>query len=81
MCCKPPCERVRFVQNQRRELPEIPKVVRAVGTKGSRLHITNTDGTMYDLELPKAEPANIEEINLVNATGTKLVAKIAVKKD
>ena len=56
---------------------EVQKVVRAVTVAGSSLHVTNTDGTTYDLELPKAEPANVNEVNILNASGTSLVATVA----
>ena len=56
---------------------EVQKVVRAVTVAGSSLRVTNTDGTTYDLELPKAEPANVNELNILNASGTRTVATVA----
>lgn len=59
---------------------EVQKVVRAVTVAGSSLRITNTDGSTYDLELPKAEPANVNEVNILNASGTHTVATVATLK-
>lgn len=59
---------------------EVQKVVRAVTVAGSSLRVTNTDGTTYDLELPKAEPANVNEVNILNASGTRAVATVATLK-
>ena len=59
---------------------EAQKVVRAVTVAGSSLRVTNTDGSTYDLELPKAEPANINEVNILNASGTRTVATVATLK-
>ena len=56
---------------------EVQKVVRAVTVAGSSLRVTNTDGTTYDLELPKADPANVNEVNILNASGTHTVATVA----
>ena len=59
---------------------EVQKVVRAVTVAGSSLRVTNTDGTTYDLDLPKAEPANVNEVNILNASGTHTVATVATLK-
>ena len=59
---------------------EVQKVVRAVTVAGSSLRVTNTDGTTYDLDLPKAEPANVQSINVLNASGTRTVATVATLK-
>lgn len=59
---------------------EVQKVVRAITVAGASLRVTNTDGTTYDLELPKAEPANINEVNILNASGTLTVATVATLK-
>ena len=56
---------------------EVQKVVRAVTVEGPSLRVTNTDGTSYDMELPKAEPANVNEVNILNASGTRTVATVA----
>lgn len=56
---------------------DVPTVVRSVAASGSKLKVTNTDGTSYDLELPKAEPANVQSINILNASGTLIVATVA----
>lgn len=59
---------------------EVQKAVRNITAAGSSLRITNTDGTTYDLELPKAEPANVNEVNILNASGTRTVATVATLK-
>ena len=59
---------------------EVQKVVRAVTVAGSSLRVTNTDGTTYDLDLPKAEPANVQSINVLNASGTRTIATVATLK-
>jgi len=58
----------------------VPTVVRAITTSGSKLAVTNTDGSSYELELPKAEPANVEEVKIFNASGTQLVSTVAKLK-
>ena len=59
---------------------EVQKVVRTVTVAGSSLRVTNTDGSTYDLELPKADPANVNEVNILNASGTRAVATVATLK-
>lgn len=56
---------------------DVPAVVRSVTTSGSKLQVTNTDGTSYELDLPKAEPANVQSVNILNASGTQIVATVA----
>lgn len=56
---------------------DVPTVVRSVTTSGSKLKVTNTDGTSYELDLPKAEPANVQSVNILNASGTQIVATVA----
>lgn len=56
---------------------DVPTVVRSVTTSGSKLQVTNTDGTSYELDLPKAEPANVQSVNILNASGTQTVAIVA----
>lgn len=56
---------------------DVPTVVRSVTTSGSKLQVTNTDGTSYELDLPKAEPANVQSVNILNASGTQTVATVA----
>ena len=56
---------------------DVPTVVRSVATSGSKLQVTNTDGTSYELDLPKAEPANVQSVNILNASGTQIVAPVA----
>lgn len=75
MNCTPCKPRVKILKSG--SSLEVQKVVRAVTVAGSSLHVTNTDGTTYDLELPKAEPANVNEVNILNASGTSLVATVA----
>ena len=75
MNCNPCKPRVKILKSG--SSLEVQKVVRAVTVAGSSLHVTNTDGTTYDLELPKAEPANVNEVNILNASGTSLVATVA----
>lgn len=55
----------------------VGKVVRAMTVAGSNLQVENTDGSTYELELPKAPPANLGEINFLNASGTVHVATVA----
>ena len=55
----------------------VPTVVRSVTTSGSNLRVTNTDGTSYELALPKADPANVQLVNILNASGTQTVATVA----
>lgn len=59
---------------------KVQKVVRSVTVAGAKLRVTNTDGTTYDLNLPKADPANVTEINILNASGTRTVATVAQLK-
>lgn len=59
---------------------DVPKSVRSLTTSGSKLQVTNTDGSTYDLDLPKAEPANISSVNILNASGTRTVATVATLK-
>ena len=75
MNCNPCKPRVKILKSG--SSLEVQKVVRAVTVAGSSLHVTNTDGTTYDLELPKAEPVNVNEVNILNASGTSLVATVA----
>ena len=75
MNCTPCKPRVKILKSG--SSLEVQKVVRAVTVAGSSLHVTNTDGTTYDLELPKAEPANVNEVNILNASGTHTVATVA----
>ena len=75
MNCTPCKPRVKILKSG--SSLEVQKVVRAVTVAGSSLRVTNTDGTTYDLELPKAEPANVNEVNILNASGTSLVATVA----
>lgn len=75
MNCKP---RVKILKTG--SSLEVQKVVRTVTVAGSALRVTNTDGTTYDLELPKAEPANINEVNILNASGTQVIATVATLK-
>jgi len=56
---------------------DVPTVVRSVTTSGSKLQVINTDGTSYELDLPKAEPANVQSVNILNASGTQTVATVA----
>lgn len=55
----------------------VPTVVRSLTTTGSKLTVTNTDGSTYDLELPKAEPANVSSVRVLNASGSTVVATVA----
>ena len=75
MNCTPCKPRVKILKSG--SSLEVQKVVRAVTVAGSSLRVTNTDGTTYDLELPKAEPANVQSVNILNASGTSLVATVA----
>lgn len=59
---------------------EVQKAVRNITAAGLSLRVTNTDGSTYDLELPKAEPANVNEVNILNASGTRTVATVATLK-
>lgn len=76
MTCCTPCK--KYNQPQVKILKtgsslEVQKVVRDVALAGSSLRVTNTDGTSYDLEIPKAKPANVNEVNdttaLMQASG------------
>ena len=78
MNCNPRKPRVKILKTG--SSLEVQKVVRAVTVAGSSLRVTNTDGTTYDLELPKAEPANVQSINVLNASGTRTVATVATVK-
>lgn len=78
MNCNPHKPRVKILKTG--SSLEVQKVVRAVTVAGSSLRVTNTDGTTYDLDLPKAEPANVQSINVLNASGTRTVATIATLK-
>ena len=75
MNCTPGKPRVKILKSG--SSLEVQKVVRAVTVAGSSLRVTNTDSTTYDLELPKAEPANVQSVNILNASGTSLVATVA----
>ena len=75
MNCTPCKPRVKILKSG--SSLEVQKVVRAITVAGSSLRVTNTDGTTYDLELPKAEPVNVNEVNILNASGTSLVATVA----
>ena len=59
---------------------EVQKGCRQVPVAGSCRRVTNTDGPTYNLELPKAEPANINEVNILNASGTRTVSTVATLK-
>lgn len=59
---------------------DVPKSVRSLTISGSKLQVTNTDGSTYDLDLPKAEPANVSSVNVLNASGTRIVATVATLK-
>ena len=76
--CNPRKPRVKILKTG--SSLEVQKVVRAVTVAGSSLRVTNTDGTTYDLDLPKAEPANVQSINVLNASGTRTVATVATLK-
>ena len=76
--CNPHKPRVKILKTG--SSLEVQKVVRAVTVAGSSLRVTNTDGTTYDLDLPKAEPANVQSINVLNASGTHTVATVATLK-
>ena len=76
--CNPRKPRVKILKTG--SSLEVQKVVRAVTVAGSSLRVTNTDGTTYDLDLPKAEPANVQSINILNASGTRTVATVATLK-
>ncbi len=76
--CNPHKPRVKILKTG--SSLEVQKVVRAVTVAGSSLRVTNTDGTTYDLDLPKAEPANVQSINVLNASGTRTVATVATLK-
>lgn len=83
MTCCTPCK--KYNQPQVKILKtgsslEVQKVVRDVALAGSSLRVTNTDGTSYDLEMPKAKPANVNEVNILNASGTRIVATVATLK-
>ena len=78
MNCNPRKPRVKILKTG--SSLEVQKVVRAVTVAGSSLRVTNTDGTTYDLDLPKAEPANVQSINVLNASGTRTVATVATLK-
>ena len=78
MNCNPCKPRVKILKTG--SSLEVQKVVRAVTVAGSSLRVTNTDGTTYDLELPKAEPANVQSINVLNASGTRTVTTVATVK-
>ena len=78
MNCNPCKPRVKILKTG--SSLEVQKVVRAVTVAGSSLRVTNTDGTTYDLDLPKAEPANVQSINVLNASGTRTVATVATLK-
>lgn len=72
MTCKP---RVKILKTG--STLEVQKVVRNITVAGSSLRVTNTDGSTYDLELPKIEPANVGSINVLNASGTQVIATVA----
>lgn len=78
MNCNPCKPRVKILKTG--SSLEVQKVVRAVTVAGSSLRVTNTDGSTYDLELPKAEPANVQSINVLNASGTLTVATVATPR-
>ena len=78
MNCNPRKPRVKILKTG--SSLEVQKVVRAVTVAGSSLRVTNTDGTTYDLDLPKAEPANVQSINVLNASGARTVATVATLK-
>lgn len=75
MACKPKCSGFKLLHTG--GSLDVPTVVRSVTTSGSKLKVTNTDGTSYELDLPKAEPANIQSVNILNASGTQTVAIVA----
>lgn len=75
MNCNPCKPRVKILKTG--SSLEVQKVVRSVTVAGSSLRVTNTDGTSYELDLPKAEPANVQSVNILNASGTQTVATVA----
>lgn len=79
MSCRPKCGGFKVI-NISSEL-KLPMVVSEVGTNNDKLLITNTDNTSYEVELPKAPPANLNFINVLNASGTQTVAIVATKKE
>lgn len=75
MACKTKCGGFKLL-NTGGSL-DVPTVVRSVTTSGSKLQVINTDGTSYELDLPKAEPANVQSVSILNASGTQTVATVA----
>lgn len=80
MACKPECGGFKLINigsslNSGGSL--IAPAVRSIATSGSKLKVTNTDGSSYDLDLPKAEPANLSKVRILNATGDKVAAILA----
>lgn len=51
--------------------------VQTIAVSGASLKVTQTDGTNYELALPKAEPANVQSVTVLNASGTQTVATVA----
>lgn len=79
MTCKPKCGGFKMLHtNTGGPLhAHVLPVVHRLTVAGSKLQVHDTDGVTYELELPKAEPANVTGINILNASGTKLVATVA----
>lgn len=75
MTCKLNCKGFKLLNTG--STLSVPTVVRALTTSGSKLKVTNTDGTTYELDLPKADPANVTSVNILNASGTAIVATVA----
>lgn len=56
---------------------KVTPTVQDIAVNGASLKVTKTDGSSFDLTLPKAEPANVQSINILNASGTQTVATVA----
>lgn len=75
MTCKP---RVKIL-NTGASL-DVPTTVRDIAVSGSSLIVSLSDGTSKEVALPPAPPANVEEVNVLNATGERIVATVAKLK-
>lgn len=59
---------------------DVPVTVRDVKVDGYNLLVVKSDGTETKLDLPPAEPANVESVRLMNASWTAVVLSVATVK-
>lgn len=75
MSCRPPCGGIKLIGAG--GSLKVPTVVTRIEAVENELVVSNTDGTSYTVALPKAAPANVKEVTVLNASGTRTVAYVA----